>query len=162
MRFLVALILLLAACTTPPAVVGWQDPDAHLVDGRWIGTETPCAAGKQGLECRVLVERASAMVGADVRARVTRTAVAALPTKFILVTGEARIPHLGGGLNSPKAVVIDVADGTRLVVGLLCYMPYAGDGSGLAVSMVTCTWNPLDEWRDGTVPRYYPPGETNG
>jgi hypothetical protein len=155
MRLLVPLMLLLAACISPPAVVGWLGPDVHLVDGRWIGTETPCAAGPDGLECRIVVEHALASID---RVKVTRAAVAALPTKFVLPTGETRTPHLAGGLNTGKAVVFDLADGSRRVVGLLCYLPYRGDGdSGLEVSMVTCTWNALEDWRDGTVPRSFPP-----
>jgi hypothetical protein len=154
MRFLVLLILLLAACTTPPAVVGWIGPDVHLVDATWIGTETPCAAGTDGLECRIVVENALAFID---RAKVTKAAVAALPTTFVMATGETRTPHLTGGLNTGRAVVIDLVDGSRRVIGLLCYLPYAGDGSGLSVSMVTCTPNALFDWRDWTVPRSFPP-----
>jgi hypothetical protein len=155
MRFLVLPVLLLGACAPKPlAVVGWQDPDAHLVDGTWIGTETPCAASTDGLECRVVVDRALATLGADVRANVTKAAMAALPTRFVMATGETRMGHIGGGITVGRAVVVDVADGTRRVVGLVCYLPYAGDSGGLVLSMVDCTWNALDDWRDGNVPRY--------
>jgi hypothetical protein len=154
MRLLVLLTLLLAACTTAPAVVGWLGPDVHLVDGTWIGTETPCSAGTDGLECRVVVDHALAYID---RVTVTGAALAALPTTFVLPTGETRTPHLAGGLNSGRAVVIDLADGSRRVIGLLCYLPYAGDGGGLVVSMGTCTPNALFDWRDGAVPPSFPP-----
>jgi hypothetical protein len=155
MRALIPLMLLLAACSTPPSVVGWLGSDVHLVDGVWIGTETPCAAGKDGLECRVVVEYALATVRGS---KVTKAALAALPSTFVLASGETRMGHLGGGIDTGRAVVLDFADGTRRVLGFVCYLPYAGDGSGLALSMVTCTWNPLNDWRDGNVPPSYPPG----
>ncbi len=77
-------------------------------------------------------------------------------------TGETRIPHLGGGLEGPEAVVLDLPDGTRRVVGLLCYLPYSGTPLQLQVARVECRTDPLDEWRDGNVPRFYRPGDTNG
>jgi len=165
MRSLAALVLLLAACGSPPATPaepGWHGADVHLVDGRWIGTETACSAGTGGLECRVVVEQALATLPENVRANVTKAAEVALPETFVLPTGEVRTPHLGGGIETGRAVVVDLADGTRRVVGLICYLPYAGDGSGLAVTMVTCSPNALDDWGDGNVPRSYPPGTKFG
>jgi hypothetical protein len=159
MRALLAFLLLVAACSSPPSVVGWSGSDVHLVDGRWIGTETPCAAGKEGLECRVVVEYALATVP---RNTVKKAALAALPTTFVMATGETRMGHLGGGIDTGRAVVLDLADGTRRVLGFVCYLPYPGDGSGLAISMVTCTWNALEDWRDGNVPPSYPPGTKFG
>ncbi len=160
MRWLAAVALLLVACATP-VVAGWRGADIHLVDGRWIGTETPCAAGPSGLECRTVVDQALASIPVDARRNI-KAARAALPTQFVMATGEIRIPHLGGGLDSAQAVVLDPPDGTRRVVGLVCYLPYSETPLQLEVARVTCRTNPLDEWRDGNVPRSYPPGDTNG
>jgi hypothetical protein len=154
-RFFAAVILVLAACSpAPPAVVGWQDSGAHLVDGRWIATETPCAAANDRLECRIVVERALSTVPGSVAASVTKTARAALPYKFVTPSGDVRVGHVGGGIETGQVIVLDLADGTRRVVGLVCYLPYSGDGSRLMVSMVTCRPDALDDWRDGNVPRY--------
>lgn len=159
MRVLIPFALLLAACSTPPSVVGWVGSDVHLVDGTWIGTETPCAPGKDGLECRVVVEYALAAVKDS---KVTKAALAALPSTFVLASGETRMGHIGGGIDTGRAVVLDFADGSRRVLGFVCYLPYAGDGGGLVVSMVTCTSNALDYWRDGNAPPPYPPGTKFG
>jgi hypothetical protein len=161
MRFVLLLTLLIGACATPPpAVVGWQDPDAHLVDGRWIGAEAPCETGDGGLECRTVVERAIAALSPDVRSEVTRATLVELPTTFVTATGETRTARLAAGVDTRKAVVIDFTGGTRRVIGLWCYLPYVG--SGLKVSMVGCTTDPLDYWRDGNAPPSYPPGTKFG
>lgn len=162
MRFLAALVLLLAACGSPPPVPGgWVGPDVHLVDGSWIGTETACGAGAEALECRTVVEQALTTLPADVRSKVTRAAVAALPTTFVTATGEERTARVSAGILTRKAVVVDRADGTRRVIGLWCYLPYSGTGR-LAVGEVSCNVAPLDYWLDGNVPPSYPPGTNFG
>lgn len=161
MRFLAALVLLIAACGSPPPVPGWQGVDVHLLDGRWIGTEAPCGTGDGGLECRTVVERAIAALPPDVRIQLTRASLVELPTTFVTATGETRTARLVAGVDTRKAVVIDVAGGTRRVIGLWCYLPHFA-GGGLALSMVGCTTDPLDYWRDGNAPPSYPPGTKFG
>ena len=125
-------------------------------------TETPCAAGKDGLECRIAVEQALLTLPANIAGKLTNASEAALPTTFVMPNGETRRGHLGGGIDTGRVVVVDLSDGTRRVVGLVCYLPYPGDGSGLAVSLVSCTTSPLDDWRDGNAPPSYPPGTEFG
>lgn len=161
MRSVAALVLMLAACGGPPPVPGWLGPDVHLVDGRWIGTETACGASAEALECRTVVEHGLATLAPDVRSKVTRAAVAALPTTFVTATGETRLARLGAGIITTKAVVVDQVDGTRRVIGLWCYLPYSGTGR-LKVEMVSCDIAPLDDWRDGSAPAPIPPGGTVG
>jgi hypothetical protein len=162
MRFLAALIVLLSACApTPPAVVGWQGTDIHLVDGRWIGTETPCAAGKDGLECRTVVDQGLANLTPEVRANATGAVLAALPTTLVMASGETRTARLGFGIETRRAVVVRFPDGTRRVIGLSCLLPYTSDAR-FAVEMAHCTLDPLDDWRDGNAPAWYPPGAKFG
>jgi hypothetical protein len=162
MRFLAALIVLLSACAPArSAVLGWQGTDIHLVDGRWIGSETPCAAGKEGLECRTIVDQALANVTPKVRGNATGGVLAALPTTLVVAGGETRTARLGAGIETRRAVVVRFPDGTRLVVGLWCYLPYTSDGR-FAVEMARCTLDPLDDWRDGNAPASYPPGAKFG
>jgi hypothetical protein len=162
MRFLAALILLLAACApAPPVVVGWQDPDAHLVDGRWIGAETPCPAGKDGLECRTVLDQALANLTPEVRANATGAVLVSLPTTVVMASGETRTARLRAGIDWRRAVVVSFPDGTRRVVGLWCYLPYTADRR-FAVEVAGCTLDPLDDWRDGNAPASYPPGTIFG
>jgi hypothetical protein len=151
MRFLVSLVVLLAACAAPPTSTGWQGPDVHLVDGKWIGKETPCSSAAEDLECRIVVEQALSLVP-GIRDNVTKAARASLPTTFVMSNGEVRTGHFGGGLNSGEVVVLDLRDGTRRIVALTCYLP-SQDGH-LVLSMVECRPDGLEDWRDGAVPRY--------
>ena len=144
---LVALTLLLAGC----GASGWHGTDVHLVDGTWIGTETACGQGDDAFECRTIVERTMAALTSDVRANVTKAVVADLPTTFVNFLGETHTAHLGVGIETREAVVIDLVDGTRRVIGLWCLLPTSAAGSFLAAE-ATCRISPLDYWRDGNDP----------
>jgi hypothetical protein len=159
MRFLIPLVLLLAACNpAPPAVTGWLGSDVHLVDGRWIGTESPCATGTDGLECRTIVDRALTLLP-DLRTRTTRAVLATLPTIYVTATGERRSARLGVGIMERRVVVADLTDGRRLVIGLLCHVTSQGNESGGATRDVDLCWiDALDDWRDGNAPASLPPG----
>lgn len=159
---LFAALILLAACRGGPSVAGWHGVDVHLVDATWIGTETACGEGDEDLECRTVVEQAMAALAPDVRNKVTTAVLAALPTTFVTATGETRTTPLAGGIMTREAVVIDLVDGTRRVIGLWCHLPYAGNGGGLMVRDVTCGIDPLDYWRDGNAPPSIPPGTQFG
>jgi hypothetical protein len=153
---LLPMIFVIAACAVGAAArPGWQGPEVHLVDGAWIGTEVACVA--DDLECKTVVDRTMKALQPDVRARVTRAALATLPTEFVTATGETRRAHVSAGIDTRKAVVIDLVDGSRRVIGLWCYLPYA-NGGGLIVRDATCDIAPLDYWLDGNVPPSYPPG----
>lgn len=157
---LLPILLLIAACRIGPASPGWQGPEVHLVDGAWIGTEVTCAA--DDLECRTVIDLALKALQPDVRARVTRAVLATLPTEFVTATGETRSAHIIAGIAARKAVVIDLADGSRRVIGLWCHLPYSGNGGGLIVRDASCDIGPLDYWLDGNAPPSYPPGVNVG
>jgi hypothetical protein len=157
-----AMILLLVACSTDPAVAGWRGRDVHLVDGTWIGTETSCADGDVGLECRTIIEVTLQALAPDVRSRTARAVLADLPTTYVMSTGEQRTARLAAGISTRKAVIIDLVDGSRRVVGLWCHLPYSGSDNRLIVRDVTCGIDPLEYWRDGNAPPSFPPGTTFG
>jgi hypothetical protein len=133
-----ALILLLAACTTGPSAAGWRGSNVHLVDGTWIGTETACGDGDDAIECRTVVEQAVTALAPDIRSKVTRAVLADLPTTYVTAAGETRTARLAAGIATRKAVVIELDDGTRRVIGLWCHLPYSGNGGGLMVRDVDC------------------------
>jgi hypothetical protein len=157
-----ALILLLAACTTGPSAAGWRGSNVHLVDGTWIGTETACGDGDHAIECRTVVEQAVTALAPDIRSKVTRAVLADLPTTYVTAAGETRTACLAAGIATRKAVVIELDDGTRRVIGLWCHLPYSGNGGGLMVRDVDCGIDSLDYWRDGNAPPSYPPGTNFG
>jgi hypothetical protein len=151
---LATLILLIGACGSP-VVAGWRGADVHLVDGTWIGTETACS--DDNIECRTILERTSAALPSDVRSKVKSMLLAELPTTYVNASGETLPASVTGGILTREAVVLDLVDGTRSVVGLWCYLPSSSDGV-LSVRDVTCDIAPLEYWRDGKVPPTAPPG----
>jgi hypothetical protein len=154
---LLPMIFVIAACAAGPAArPGWQGPEVHLVDGTWIGTEGACVA--DDTECRTVIDLTMKALQPDVRARVARAALATLPTEFVTATGEMRRARISAGIETRKAVVIDLAGGARRVIGLWCHLPYAGNGGGLIVRDASCDIAPLDDWLDGKAPPSDPPG----
>lgn len=150
-------IMLLSACATPPVATGWQGEDVHLVDGTWIGRETACGAGDayDDVLCRTVVELTMAALPPDERIKVTKAVHAELPTTFVTAAGETRTGEVSVGIQTRTAVVVDLVDGARRVVGLVCYLPSSGTGS-LSVANSTCELVPLEYWRDGNAPPKYP------
>jgi hypothetical protein len=151
------LILLIAACGIGAvARAGWQGPEVHLVDGAWIGAEAACAA--DDLECKTVIDLTMKALEPSVRAKVTRAVLATIPTEFVTSPGETRHARITAGIATRKAVVIDLAGGSRRVIGLWCHLPYSGNGGGLIVRDARCDIAPLDDWLDGNVPPSHPPG----
>ena len=155
------LITILVACQAGSVAAGWRGTDVHLVDGTWIGTETACGNSDDQLECRVVVDAGLQALPPDVRSQVTRAVLTALPTAYVTASGEARTARLTAGIQTRKAIAVDLTDGTRRVVGLWCYLPYASPGD-LLVGDVNCAIVPLDYWRDGNAPPSYPTGTAFG
>ena len=92
------------------------------------------------------------VVDPETRSKVASAVVADLPTAFVTATGERRTASRAGGLQSRRVVVLDLADGTRLVIGLICRLSYSGETGRFLVDEATCKVDPLDDWRNGNVP----------
>ena len=154
---LATVVVLLSACGAAPVATGWQSENVHLVDGTWIGTETACGAGDDygDVECRTVVELTMAALPPDDRSKVTKAVQAELPTTFVAADGVARTAEVTVGILTRTAVVVDLADGARRVIGSLCYLPSSGTG-GLSVANSTCELVPLEYWREGNAPPKYP------
>ncbi len=151
------LILLLSACAAAPVATGWRGANVHLVDGTWIGAERACGAGDgyPDVVCRTVVELAMAALPPDDRSEVTKAAYAELPYTFVAAGGEVRTAEVSVGILTRTAVVVDLVDGARRVIGLLCYLPSSGTGR-LSVANSSCELVPLEYWRDGNAPPQYP------
>ena len=153
-RFGLLAVLATAIVGCIPTVSGWQGNDVHIVSGVWIGTEQDCATDDAGLTCRTTVAEALRLVGPTERSRVVRARLAELPTAYTTATGEARTARLGAGIMARSAVVLDLIDGSRRIVGMWCH----------AISVPTCILAPnaLEYWVDGAAPPSYPPGAKFG
>lgn len=101
-----------------PRPAGWLDPAAHVVDGHWVGAEVPCddVIG----DCRVAITAAVAQL----RTLEPGAVVAAVMTSHLLPyvarDGHTAIDGVTGGIGHPELVILDLADGRRRLVGLLC------------------------------------------
>ena len=132
---------------------GWRGENVHLVDGTWIGTETACGAGDdyEAAVCRTVVDLTLTALPPHERSQVTKAAHAELPSTFVTAAGDTRTAELSVGIMTRTAVVVDLVDGSRRVIGLLCYLPSSGTGP-LSVANSTCEIVPLEQWRDGNAP----------
>jgi hypothetical protein len=144
---LILLAVLLAGCSSMSGLLG---TDVHLVDSYWIGAERPCADGDPGLECRTVIEAALSVLPAG-RSPIAKATLADLPTEFRTLSGEVRRVRLSRGLDTWKAIVLDLVDGTREVAGFRCYVPY-GLQNVLLVSEVQCWSAPLVDWHERDAP----------
>jgi hypothetical protein len=159
MRWILAsmLVFLFAACETTGGT--WLGADIHLVDGTWISTETDCI--EAATTCQLIVDEALEALPPDVRSTVVTAVLADLPTAYVTAGGEPRTAYLTAGIMSRKAIVVDLIDGSRKVIGLWCYLPSTSDASAMAADS-HCTIVPLDVWRDGHAPPSLPPGTKVG
>jgi hypothetical protein len=147
--------VLLAGCSAAPdlPVTGhWADPGAQLVDGRWIGPATPCAGSAP---CALIVEVATDR-GPRAAGRKGMVSRVVLPSTFITESGETRNGMTRHGLDTLVAALVELTDGTRLVVGMACSLPLDDNGTFLP-GRATCTGDPLTTWMDGNTPPSYPP-----
>lgn len=125
------LLLLVTACSEPG---GWIGDDPHVVDGYWVITETPCRA-TSGDECEVAVQTAIAALGVE-PGMVAATWTARWPTSYQDGHGGTFLATYAG-LSQPTPVILDLVDGTRQLVSVMCAGPIMSDDGSL-VSPRTC------------------------
>jgi hypothetical protein len=104
-----------------PSGAGWRDANLHAVDGIWITGEEPCAPTSSDDLCAAIRVAALARVRADApdASPLDTVALARLPTKWFNAHGE-QILLTTGGMVHPQVAIVDLADGRRVAVGLLC------------------------------------------
>lgn len=136
---------LLASCAI--GAPRWTTPGAHVVDGYWLGEETPCpSAGRDPKACLhavplvvealLLEEPDAVVVGTWTAQRTEYWLDAEGQQQFIMST------RVGGEL----AVVLELADGRRRVFGAMCPMTSAAVGAPL------CYLSPVVAFRVGEEP----------
>ena len=140
---LVGLLGILAGCASP-TTPHWSDSGVHAVDGYWILAEQPCDLSSSS-ECIAAVHTAESKLGIDPSA-VKRAATAGLPRTWVRADGQA-VTVLEATSGSPSEfVVVDLADGTRRVIGFGCLA--VPDPSGVA----QCLAFGLPEYEVGSSP----------
>ncbi len=116
----VAVIVVAAAWRIgAPSGRGWHDANLRAVDGIWITGEEPCGPMGADDRCRAAREVAIDQVRAADRSSATSVAIARLPHDWVNERGE-RILTTTGGISRPVVAIVDLADGRRLAVGMMC------------------------------------------
>jgi hypothetical protein len=113
----------------------WVDPEAHIVDGYWIGTERPCTG-----TCDESARRAVDAASLEFVGRSARFVVADGLQEY--VAGDGRLGALGESrppMAVQRNVVIDSPDRTRHLVTLFCRTPDVDP----SVTVETCEVSPL-------------------
>lgn len=130
-----ALLLLVSACSEPG---GWVGDDPHVVEGSWVLAEVPCDRAP-GADCTIAV--GAAIAGSDLDdAEIVGASTAVWPGGY-RDGGGRTILATTGGLVHPSAVILEVANGSRRLVNVLCGGPVT-TGGGELVSPRTCDINP--------------------
>ncbi len=146
---LASLLVVTTACGIGPFGTGWRGADVHRVEDTWIGTEQPCRDGDA--DCHLVLERALDALVPRLRDRVTSAVLADVPDTYVTATGETRRAPVMRGLDRRKALVVELVDGQRRVMGLWCYLPRTNHGT-LVPDAVSCSTGDLSYWRDGQMP----------
>ena len=146
-----------AGCGVPPGRGEWQGIDIHLVDRTWLDRESNC--GDQNLECSTVRGLGLQTLAPDLRSRIVASRVAALPVRYLTVDGQIWNARMGAGIEEYRAIVLDLTDGSRRVIGLICHLPYRDT---LIVRDAQCAPAPLDQWLYGHLPETPPPGTEVG
>jgi len=137
MKAFVALVCLvglaLAGCSLlpghgPPNT--WVDPEAHVVDGYWVGAERPCTG-----TCARSATAAISVASPELVEPSSRFATAGRLQEYFTQDGlPGAIGESGPILAVIRNVVIDTPDRTRRLVTLFCRTPATDPG----VTAETC------------------------
>jgi hypothetical protein len=145
-----AIVVVVAACGTGHESPHWVGDGLHVVDGHWMLAELPCGSSAPN-ECDVAMRSARAALGIAA-ASVTRGAIATPPSSWVGADGQLILGAFAG-LAQPWFAILDLADGTRRVVGLSCTGTLT-DGTGALVSLPMCQPFAMDRYREGNAPSF--------
>jgi hypothetical protein len=145
MRWILALLALgVVACA--PTGPRWVGENIHVVDGYWVDTERPCLP----IDCAVALEEALRALPAADRQLVIGAALGGFPSGYVDASGQT-ILMTTAGLSQPRIVILDLADGRRRVVPLVCTGPIF-NSEGALVGQETCIPSDLSHLRVGRQP----------
>ena len=145
-----AIVVGVTACTTGHGNPHWIGDGLHVIDGYWMLAEQPCGSSATD-ECDVAIRSALAALGIA-PATVTKGAIATPPGSWARADGEVILGNFAG-LAHPLFAILDLADGTRRVVGLSCTGTRI-DGTGTLMSLPICQPFAMDRYRVGNAPGF--------
>jgi hypothetical protein len=113
-----------------PSGAGWRDANLQAVDGIWITGEDPCPPTSDDDLCRAARVTALGRVNADLPDSLPDDTIslARLPRKWFNARGE-QILMTTGGMVHPQVAIVNLADGRRVAVGLLCQPTVTTEGA---------------------------------
>ena len=125
LAILLATVHIVSGCASGPA--GWLDADVHVVDGYWVGAESECQLDDR--VCEIIIGEAVRTLEAAIPVVVVAdTSIAAVPGAYRMATGETAATEAAAGILTRTFVMLDLVDGSRHVVPLVCYRPTDGEG----------------------------------
>ena len=118
---------------TKVAPAGWTDPEAHVIDGLWVGAETACPLGG-GQECSLPVEAARERVAVTEPGATVTSASVAGPVGAYRDGRGGTVLAMTGGWVEYRIVLLGLADDRQLMVGVYCDPPREYEGGSLPAS----------------------------
>jgi hypothetical protein len=110
----------------------WEDPGAHIVDGYWLEAELGCPFD-QPTVCVPRIDAATeSLTEREPAARVVAARLAEPANTYFDRSGQATMLRVSGCC-SYHVAILEVADGTRRLVGVTCAPMSAADGEGCFV-----------------------------
>lgn len=105
----------------------WEDPGAHIVDGYWLDVETVCPFERPTV-CVPRIDAAiESLTEREPAARVVATRLAEPANAYFDGSGQATILWVSGWC-SYHVAILEVADGTRRLIGVTCAPMSTDDG----------------------------------
>jgi hypothetical protein len=142
----VVIAVALAACAGTTVGSAWSGPGLHVVDGYWMLAERPCDLAAAD-ECATNVALAASELGLGPQ-DFARAATAGLPTwRSVRSDGQVSVV-LQNRSGYAYFMILDLANGSRRVVGVSCTGVPNPDGS------MNCRSGPFDDYRVGATPSF--------
>ncbi len=105
----------------------WQDPGAHVVDGYWLGAEMVCPFDEPTMCVQRIDAAIETLTEREPAARVVATRLARPANSYFDETGQASMDNMSGCC-SYHIAILEIADGTRRLIGVTCAPSPTGDG----------------------------------
>ena len=107
---------------TKVAPPGWSDPEAHVVDGLWLGAETACSLDAEQ-ECSLPLDAALERIAVSEPGATVTSASVARPVGAYRDGRGGTVLATTGGWVTYRIALLGLADGRRLIVGVHCEPP---------------------------------------
>jgi hypothetical protein len=144
----VAVTVLAASILTSgcgPTGAGWRDPGLHEVAGIWVTGEDSCEPGAPDDLCPAVRDA----VRTDARAAgATAVALARLPRHWVNERGEGILP-ITAAISQAVVAIVDLANGQRIVVGLICSPTITSEGQPPTPPFCSSYPSAIDPYRVG-------------